>query len=100
MSDYQRTGNSLYLQPMANIKEYQVVNAAKMLCRMRHFASVATAHSYLHHLELNYPWQFKAIMSKYYDIAHVKHMFRKTMPIDNYTTSKQNVYGDEPHMYM
>lgn len=98
MSGYKHNANTLYLRPMANIKEYQVFNAAKMLYRNRSFVRVSAAYSYLRQLELNKPWQFKAIMSNYFETV-CNHTFRKTMDINNYTTGGPNLYGNEPHMY-
>ena len=100
MSGYRHNADTIYLRPVDNTQEYQIVNAAKWLVRLGHFKTVKIAHGYIHQLEYEKPWRFKTLMSNYYATHFRGHVFKKPSKIDDYTTGSPNTYGDEPHMYM
>lgn len=96
---YSRNGLTLYLRPMAEIPAYQVNNCAKWLVSMGQFKNFLEAKIWLISQEQNAPWNFRAIMSEYFDVNDYQSDFKSKRDVNKYRSTKSNYYGDEAHMW-
>lgn len=91
----------LYLKPFS-VPQYQYSKIAQFLVQNKRFKTINSAINYILYLEQFKPWEFKALVSEYYNALDVKPSYTKINQRDvaNYKTSPDNyLYGDEPHMF-
>jgi hypothetical protein len=99
MSGLRSNSITLYLRPTENQQPYQLNNCAEWLVVLGYFNNFINARRYIAHLEYNYPWKFKAVMSNYYDAVDYKQNMTHKKNVNSYQTMSDKYYGDEPHMY-
>jgi hypothetical protein len=104
MSGYRNNNISIYLRSIDNIPSYQIDNCAKWLVHSNQIQTLYHSRIWLNNLRNHHPWQFKNIMSAYYTTKPNAYMYNnlydnKYTSVNNYVTSDNNSYGNEPHMY-
>jgi len=104
MSGHRNNSIALYLRPIDSIPPYQIDNCAKWLVATGQIKGLYQARVWINTLQYKQPWRFKTLMSNYYAIIFDGHIFNKPhenkyTEVNEYTTSNNNSYGNEPHMY-
>ena len=89
---------TLYLRPDYNLTPNHIDSCAKWLVSNGYKCSYQNAKLWLLHLQSNYPFEFKAIMSSYFKETDYHSSYKKLNTINEH---KQGIksYGDEPHMH-
>jgi hypothetical protein len=105
MSGYLNNSISIYLRSIANIPSYQIDNCAKWLVYSNQIHNLHHARMWINNLRNYHPWRFKYVMSNYYSTKPNSYIYsdlhdNKYTTVNNYVTSDNNAYGNEPHMYM
>lgn len=91
---------TLYLRPAAAIQPYRINDCARWLVTKGKFDNYTTARLWLNTLESSHPFQFKAIMSEYFDETDYKQDYMSKRDVNKYHTGNDgSSYGEEEHMY-
>jgi hypothetical protein len=90
---------TLYLRPTDAIQPYNVRQCAIWLVKKKVFTDVNKAISWLLFAEENDAFQYKAVMSKYFEETDYRVEFHRGRDVNKYRSSSSNYYGDEPHMW-
>ncbi len=97
-STYRPNSITLYLRPIANIQPYQIYNCAIWLVLTKRFKCVQSARKWLLELEMYKIWEFKAIMSAYFEYMERSAQF-SIYDVNTYRSSPIPTYGEDPNMY-
>ena len=96
---YTKNSITLYLRPQAAIPAYQVNNCATWLVKRGDFKTYLDAKMWLVNQEQNSPWNYRAIMSEYFEANDYQSDYKSHRDVNKYRSSASNYYGEEPHMW-
>ena len=108
MSLSRPNSETLYLIPIANQQPYILENVSKWLIKKNNFKNIQEAYSYLLYLEKNNALQYKNTISRYHEENDFKIGYSLQYGpdkdlyshVNEYQTSTNNLYGDDPHLYL
>lgn len=86
---------TLYLRPLDALQPYTINNCARWLVLNKKFKDFISARLWLQYQEDNHPFNFKAIMSHYFDVNDYKADYKSKRNVDLYHTSVGGEYGEE-----
>lgn len=96
---YSLNSLTLYLRPHAAIPPYRVNDCANWLVKQGQFKTYYEAKLWLIKEEQDNPWNYKAVMSQYFDATDYQSDYKSHRDVNKYRSTKSNYYGEDPHMW-
>jgi hypothetical protein len=99
MSGVTRMSTTLWLRPTSAIQPYHGTACANWLVSQGTFSNYHQARMWLLALEENDAFQYKTIMSKYFDAIEYHADYKSKRDVNKYHTGYSEGYGEEQHMW-